>query len=244
MRFYGTAAALPFRSAFLHLVKVSLAIGSMLAVMLAAQLFFLNNVWRWCADNLPAVTVLNGTASAEVAQPMVIEHRSGAGEPFAVIIDTTGATEGVDLKYRAGVLVKKRGVVFRVGETVFSRDYLADASFTIDRRYFESLVVRRRWIALLAAGVYPAALAALFLQSAAAAAVGVFASRLRGAGLPFRAVLQMSFYAAALAVCFILAILLVGVRLDPRVLLGVYAFVHVAFLVAAVVSAEGGARAA
>ncbi len=54
----------------------------------------------------------------------------------------------------------------------------------------------------------------------------------------------MSFYAAALAVCFILAILLVGVRLDPRVLLGVYAFVHVAFLVAAVVSAEGGARAA
>ncbi len=109
MRFYGTAAALPFRSAFLHLVKVSLAIGSMLAVMLAAQLFFLNNVWRWCADNLPAVTVLNGTASAEVAQPMVIEHRSGAGEPFAVIIDTTGATEGVDLKYRAGVLVKKRG---------------------------------------------------------------------------------------------------------------------------------------
>lgn len=244
LRFYGVVAALPFRVALLHLLKVSLALGSMLAVMLVVQLLFLNGVWRWCADNLPVIRVEHGTARAEVIQPKVIEYRASDRESFVVIIDTTGATDGVDAKYRAGVLVKKKGIVFRVGETVFSRDYFTDASFTIDRAYFEGLAVRRRWIALLAAGMYPAVLAALFLQSAAVAGAGALVSRARGAGYPYRAVLQMSFYAVTLAVCFALAVLLVGVRLDPRVLLALYAFVHVAFLVSAVFSAGGGARGA
>jgi hypothetical protein len=244
MRFYGEVAALPFWSAFRHLLKVVAALGVVLAVMLVVQLVFLNGVWRWCMDNLPVIAIRNGVASAEVPQPKVIERAVNAKESFAVIIDTTGATAGIDPKYTGGVLVKKKGIVIRVGETVFSRDYLDRASFTVDRAYFRRLIVRPPWIALIAAGIFPGVLAALFIQSAAAAALGTLVSRIRGAGCPFRAVLQMSFYAATLAVCFLFAVVLVGVRLSPLSLLALYAFVHVAFLVGAVFSAGGSARAA
>lgn len=244
MRFYVAAASAPFGTAFRHLLKVGFALGTVLAVMLVVQLVFLNGVWRWCAANLPVVTVGNGEAIAAVPQPKVIECAVNAKESFAVIIDTTGVTEGIDPKYAGGVLVKRKSIVFRDGETVLSLDYPARFSLTADRAYFERRHVRRAWIALLAAGVYPAVLGALFVQSAAAAALGTLVSRLRGAGYAFGAVLRMSFYAAALAVCFLFAVLLVGVRLNPFALIALYLFVHIAFLIGAVLSAGGGARAA
>jgi len=130
------------------------------------------------------ITIRNGVASAEVPQPKVFDRVVDAKESFVVIIDTTGATAGIDPKYTGGVLVKKKGIVIRVGETVFSRDYLDRASFTVDRDYFRRLIVRPPWIALIATGIFPGVLAALFIQSAAAAALGTLVSRIRGAGWP------------------------------------------------------------
>lgn len=243
MRFYAEVAALPFGAAFRHLAKVAAILGVFLSVTLVAALLAFNHAMAWCMDNLPVITVRNGEASADVPQPRVIECGTGARESFAVIIDTTGAVTAIDPRHANGVLIGKRGLLIKGGDRVYSVDFLDRSSFTVDRAYFSRLVIRPAWIALVAIAVFPGVLAALFAQSAAAAALAVAASRLRGAGCAFLPALQMSFYAAALAVCFLLAVVLVGIRLNPVFLLALYAFVHAAFLIGAVLSAGGGAHA-
>ncbi len=244
MRFYGEAAARPFGAALRHLAKVALLLGAVLAAVIVVGLMSFNHAVAWCMDNLPVITVKNGEASADVPQPKVIEFTTGSKEKFAVVIDTTGATPGIGPAYANGVLVKRRGLTVKGGGRVFSIAFDSRASVTADRAYFKRLLVRPAWIALAAAGIFPVTLAALFLQSAAAAVLALLVSRLRGAARGFRPTLQMSFYAAALAVCFLLAVLLAGVRLHPVFLLALYAFVHAAFLIGAVLSAGGGGHGA
>lgn len=244
MRFYGEAAALPFGAAFRHLAKVAAVLGVFLAVTLVSAMIAFNHVMAWCGENLPVITIRNGEASADVPQPKVIECGAGGKESFAVIIDTTGAVTAIDPRHPNGVLIGKRGLIIKGGDRVYPVSFLDRSSFTLDRAYFTGLIIRPAWIALAGVAVFPGALAVLFVQSAAAAALAVAVSRLRGPGCAFLPALQMSFYAAALAVCFLLAVVLVGIRLHPVFFLAMYAFVHAAFLIGAVLSAGGGADAA
>jgi hypothetical protein len=244
LRFYQEVAALPFGAAFRHLLTVAGFFGTILAVIAVVQLIFLNHFWLWCRDNLPPMTIRDGEAHAEVAQPHLVERRIGDKANFAVIIDTTGKTERVDPRYSGGVLIKRRAIVFKLGETSIERDFGGVRNLSIDRNYFSGLMFGYKRIALYVAGLYGALVLVLFSQAAAAALIGKVVSLLRGSRRSFRAILQMSFYALSLAVCVLFLVLFVGIGLHLKYTLALYVFIHLAFLICAVLTSGGDEIAA
>ncbi|MCX6338795.1 MAG: DUF1189 family protein [Candidatus Aureabacteria bacterium] len=244
LRFYQEVAALPFGAAFRHLLTVAGFFGTVLAVIAVVQLIFLNNLLLWCRDNLPPVTILDGEARAEVAQPHLVERRVGDKANFAVIIDTTGKTDRVDPRYSGGVLIKRRAIVFKLGETSIERNFGEMRNLSIDRNYFSGLTVGYTKMAFYIAGLYGALVLVLFAQSAAAALIGKVVALLRGSRRSFRAILQMSIYALALAVCVLFFVLFMGIGLQPRCVLALYVFIHLAFLIGAVLTSGGDEIAA
>ena len=244
LRFYQEVGALPFGAACRHFLTVAGVFGAILAVMAVVELIFMNNLWLWCRDNLPPVTIRNGEARAEVAQPYLIERKIGGKAHFAVIIDTTGKTERVDPRYSGGVLIKRRAIVFTLGETSIERDFAGVKNLSIDKNYFSGLINGYGRIALYVAGLYGALVLVLFVQSAAAALIGKIVALLRGSRRSFRAILQMSFYALSLAVCVLFFVLFLGLGLHLRYVLGLYVFVHLAFLIGAVLTSGGDEIAA
>jgi hypothetical protein len=244
LRFYGEVARMPFGTAFRHLLKVAVVAGTIVSLVIVLGTLFLNDIWRWCREALPVVTIRDGEASAAVAQPHCIERPVAAQEKIAVILDTTGAVQQVDQKYIIGALIQRRGIVVKMGEAVLSWSYSANRAFTIDRAFFDRLIVGYAKLILLVSGVYGGLFALLFAQSAAVACIGEAVVRIRGLDYSYREVLQMSFYALALAVCFLLFLMLFGIWLRPSYSLGVYAFIHVVFLLAAILTPGGDERAA
>ncbi len=241
LSFYQEVGELPFRAACRHFLTVAGAFSAILAAMAAVELVFMNNLSLWCRDNLPPVTIRNGEARAEVAQPHLIERKFGGGALFAVIIDTTGKTERVDPRYIGGILIKRRSIVFTLGETSIERTLAGVENL---RSYFNGLVRGYRRIALYVSGFYGALMLALFLQSVAGALLGKIAALLRGSPLSFRAIMQMSFYALSVAMCMLFLVLFLGLGLHLRYLLGLYVFVHLAFLIGAVLTSGGDESAA
>lgn len=244
LRFYQEVAALPFGVACRHFLIVTGFFGTILAVLAVAQLVFMNNLWLWCRDNLPPVTISNGEARAEVAQPYLMERKMGDKANLAVIIDTTGKTETVDPRYNGGVLIARKAVMFKLGDMSIKRDLAGIKNLSIDKNYFSSLIVGYGRMALYVAGIYGALLLLLFAQSAVAALIGKAVALLRGSRRSFMAVLRMSLYALSLAVCVLFFVLFLGVGLQVRYVLALYVFIHFAFLIGAVLTSGGDESAA
>lgn len=244
LRFYQEVAALPFGVACRHLLTAVGVFGTVLAVLAVVQLIFLNNLLFWCRDNLPPVTIRDGEAHAEVAQPHLIERRIGDRANFAVIIDTTGKTERMDPRYSGGALIKRSAIVFTLGEISIERDLGGVKNLVIDRNYFSGLMYGYMRIALYVAGIYGALALVLFAQAAAATLMGKVVSLLRGSRRSFRAILQMSIYALVLAVCVLFFVLFMGIGLRPQYVLALYVFIHLAFLIGAVLTSGGDESAA
>ncbi|MDD5557620.1 MAG: DUF1189 family protein [bacterium] len=242
--FYAEVALRPFGPAFRYLLKVTAVCGTVAALVVCLNVYFLNGLWRWCRDNLPVVTVRDGEASAEVAQPFLVERTIGDGEKGAIIIDTTGGTERVGAEYAAGALVARTGVVVKLGDAVLSWSYARKRDFVMDAAFFDGLIVRRRMLALFAAGTYAALLFGLLLQSAAGALLGEGIALLRGAAYSYRQVFQMSIYAAALSLFALFLLLIFGIWLRPLVAVAACASIHLSFLVAALFAAGREERAA
>lgn len=239
LKFYQEVARLPLRNAFRHLLKVVALFGTIGAIVLVSQIIFLNQVWRWCGDNLPVIVIRNGEATAEVAQPYRVERKLAGRELCAVVIDTTGQVARLDPKYRLGILVKKRSLVVTMGEGSVQWSFAGVRDLTIDRDYFVRRRVSAGWCVLYVAGLYAVFLALLTAQSAAVALLGQGVSAFRGSGCTFPAVLKMSFYAVSLSVCALFIILVLGIRLMPFYLVAIYLLIHVAFLMGAML-ARGG----
>ncbi len=237
--FYRRVARLPFGLAFRHLLKISLLFGTVLATIAIFQIVFLNGVLVWCRDNLPVITVHNGEASADVKQPYVITRKVDDKEGITVIIDTTGKTGEIGDEYKNAVLIKREGLIFKLGDRSIKQDFAGAKELTIDKEYFDSRIVSYRRLALYTLLIYVALLLTLFVQSAAVAIIGQAMALIRGLRYTFSEVLRMSFYSASVAVCFLLFILLAGIRLQPFYIFAIYAFIHISFLVGAIFSTGG-----
>jgi hypothetical protein len=238
-RFYRYVATLPFGIAFRHLLKISLLFATVLAAIMILQVIFFNGVLTWCRDNLPVVNIRDGEASAEVEQPYSIERKVDDKVVFVVIIDTTGHTQQIDQGQRSGVLVKKNGVVFKLSDRTIEQEFPQGEEVTIDKAYFNKLIVGRMRLALYTAAIYGIVLVLLSAQSAAIALIGQALAVIRGLRYTFLQVLKISFYSIALAVCFLLIVVLAGIRLEPVYILAIYAFIHITFLVGAILSSGG-----
>ena len=229
-RFYRSVAGLPFGSAFMHLVKIAIGMGTVLSVLLVIEMLTVNPLLVWFRDNIPPIRIRNGVASTDVEQPFVAERRRNGRIAFAVIIDTTGKTPRVPDKYANALLLQKKGLTLKVGDKSFHQEFSAIEEAVIDREYFDRLILTPGRLLLYIAAAYGGTLALLFAQSACVAAVGTAVSIVSGAGYSFGAVMRMSFYALSLAVCFLVLALMLGLRMRPAYLFGIYLFIHVAFL--------------
>lgn len=235
---------LPFGVVCRHFLMVTGFFGTILAILAVVQFIFMNDLWLWCRDNLPPVTIRDGEAHAEVAQPYLIERKMGDKANFAVLIDTTGKTEGIDPRYSGGVLVARKAVTFKLGDMSIKRDLAEVKNLSIDKNYFSGLIVSRGRIALYAAGIYGALVVLLFIQSAVAALIGKVVASIRGSRRSFMAILRMSLYALSLAVCVLFFVLFLGLGLQVRYVLALYTFIHLAFLIGAVLTSGGDESAA
>lgn len=244
LHFYAEVARMPFGPAFAHLLRVSLAAGTVFSLLMILNVYFLNGFMRWCQENMPVVEVRGGEASSDVPQPYIIERTAGSGEKAAVIIDTTGAVARVGGEYMIGALIRKDGITVKARDAELSWSYPKGAAFTIDRRFFGRFIISAWMIPLIAGSIYMAVLLILFAQAAAVALLGEGVAALRGIRYSYREVLQMSFYAVSLAMCVMLILTFLGIVLSPGYSIAVYAFIHLTFLVAAVMTAEGDERAA
>ena len=244
LRFYQEVAALPFGVVCRHFLMVAVIFGTILAVLVAVQLVFMNNLWLWCRDNLPPVTIKDGEAHAEVTQPYLIERKMGDKANFAVVIDTTGKTEGVDPRYNGGVRIARRAVTFKLGDMSIKRDLAEVKNLSIDKNYFNGLIVGYWRIAIYVGGIYGALVVLLFVQSAVAALIGKVVALLRGSRRSFMAILRMSLYALSLAVCVLFFVLFLGLGLRVLYVLALYVFIHLAFLIGAVLTSGGDESAA
>jgi len=234
LRFYQEVAQRPFLVAFRHILKIAGIFGTISAVVMLSLLIFLNGIYRWCGGNLPTIVIQNGVAHAEVLQPYRVEGTAGGKERFTVAIDTTGKMERPDPNYRIGVLVKRTGFVFAMGDNIMEWSFTGLQDLTIDKNYFERSIIRYRSMSLYVAGLYAAILLLLIAQSSAAAALGKGVGVLCGCRLSFIAILKMSSYAIALSVCALFFVVLAGVRLQPFYILAIYILTHLAFLFGAI----------
>jgi hypothetical protein len=242
--FYQEVAALPFGVVCRHFLMVTGFFGTVLAVLAVVQFVFMNNLWLWCRDNLPPVTIRDGEAHAEVAQPYLIERKMGDKANFAVVIDTTGKTESVDPRYNAGVLIARKAVTFKLGDRSLERDLSGVKNLSVDKDYFNDRVVGYGRIALYVAGIYGALIILLFAQAAFAALIGKVAALLRGSRRSFMAIFRMSLYALSLAVCVLFLVLFLGIGLQVRYVFALYVFIHFVFLIGAALTSGGDESAA
>lgn len=235
-RFYSYVAKQPFGAAIRHFLKMTVLVGTICSILMVTQMIFMNRFLTWCRDNLPEITISEGNAAADVPQPYVAQRDEAGRIEFTVVIDTTGETTQLDEDYVNGILVRKNGVVFRFGKRTMEHVFPETLNVTIDRAYYESIIFTPLRIAGYVAAVYLILGVVWFLQSLFITSLTYTVAMWRRAGCLYRMALNISLYALTPAVCFLMAIVLLGVGLHPLYACALYLIIHVAFAIGAVIS--------
>ncbi len=164
----------------------------------------------WLKANMPDIRIANGVVSSPVAQPYVWEQ-----EEFVFILDTTGETTALDLRYPRGILLTQTSLLYRKSPRE-SREYsLREVkAFELDDAAIDRFIAAgRRWLWIFfAVAIWLANLVMRTLQALAWTLLGVAVNAVSRRGLRYAALFNLGVLALTVPIVFDLAMVLGGVQ--------------------------------
>lgn len=135
-RFYKEIFSQPFGKTLRYLLLLAVFVTLILGIRYGVGLNkFSKDTLKWIEENAPYVEITEGVVKADVEQPYIVE-----GKDFVMIIDTTGQTEEIDGKYKAGVLLTKGKLIVKHDEIRTQEFDLGKVkSFKLDKTAFGKL---------------------------------------------------------------------------------------------------------
>lgn len=111
-KFYKEIFGQPFGKTLRHLLLLAILVTLVLGIRYGIGLNkFSQKTLKWIEDNAPYIEITEGIVKADCEQPFLVE-----GEGFVMIIDTTGQTERIDSRYKAGIMLTKNKLIVKHDE--------------------------------------------------------------------------------------------------------------------------------
>lgn len=132
-RFYKDIFSQSFGKTLRYLLLLAVLVTLVLGIRYGIGLNkFSQKTLKWIEDNAPYIEITEGVVKAGCEQPFLVE-----GEGFVMIIDTTGETEKIDSKYKAGILLTKNKLIVKHDEIRTQEfDLSKIKSFRLDKTTF------------------------------------------------------------------------------------------------------------
>lgn len=186
------------RQLWQYLLTFTLLSALILAAAVSATLWRrMNDLARW-AQQLPTITIVEGTAVVDLTQPLRLERRDVAGIGYlVVVVDPTGQTTTLDDGVDFGILITPHQVIVQQRRATKTYEFQHVRRLVIDdaflARWGRALAL---WVCALAPFVlFGYGLLAATLQALLWSGGGWWFLRLRGQPLAFAAVWRLALFA-------------------------------------------------